>query len=201
MESCSISGDGEDSAAPSPDGGPPLSQGPVVTTLSKKEQLPFPPGSQAHGLTVCDALPPHSCLRCPLLPAAKRLWSGDAMPLHAFLASPPGDLGSSVGMCQNATPSVPSSSAPLRCTTAGMPIVPLVPLARSLGAWLTLPNPSCWLICIIRLGYAIQFARRPPKLSSALETSVAVQDALVLCEEILLSSWQRMQSSRSLQPR
>ncbi len=105
------------------------------------------------------------------------------MPLHASLASPPGDLGSLVGMCQNATPSVPSSSAPLRCTSAGMSIVPLVPLAQSLGEWLTLPNPSCWLICTIRLGYVIQFARQPPKLSGTLETSVAVRDALVLCEE------------------
>ncbi len=133
---------------------------------------------------MCDALPPHSRLRCPLLPAAKRLRLGDAMPLHASLASPPGDRGSSAGMCQNAMPSVPSSSAPLRCTTVGMSIVPLVPLSRSLGAWLTLPSLSCWLICTIRLCYAIQFARRPPKLSGALETSVAVRDALVLCEEI-----------------
>ncbi len=29
----------------------------------KKEQFPFPPGSQVHGTTVCDALLPHSCPR------------------------------------------------------------------------------------------------------------------------------------------
>ncbi len=34
-----------------------------VPTFSKKEQFPFPPGSQVHGTTVCDALPPHS--PCP----------------------------------------------------------------------------------------------------------------------------------------
>ncbi len=39
---------------------PPLVQGPAVPTFSKKEQFPFPPGSQVHGTTVCDALPPHS---------------------------------------------------------------------------------------------------------------------------------------------
>ncbi len=39
---------------------PPLVQGPAVTTFSKKEQFPFPPGSQVHGTIVCDALPPHS---------------------------------------------------------------------------------------------------------------------------------------------
>ncbi len=36
---------------------PPLVQGPAVPTFSKKEQFPFPPGSQVHGTTVCDALP------------------------------------------------------------------------------------------------------------------------------------------------
>ncbi len=35
---------------------PPLVQGPAVPTFSKKEQFPFPPGSQVHGTTVCDAL-------------------------------------------------------------------------------------------------------------------------------------------------
>ncbi len=155
-----------------------------VPTFSKKEQFPFPLGFQIHGLTVCDALPPHFHLRRPLLPTAMRLRLGDVMPLHASLACPPGDLGSSAGMCHDAMPSIPSSSAPLRCTTAGMSIVPLVPLTLSLKAWLALPNPSCWLIRTIRLGYVIRFTRRPPKFSGALETSVAVRDALVLSEEI-----------------
>ncbi len=35
---------------------PPLAQGPAVPTLSKKEQIPFPPSFQPRGLTVCDAL-------------------------------------------------------------------------------------------------------------------------------------------------
>ncbi len=46
---------------------PPLVQGPAVPTFSKKEQFPFPPGSQVHGTTMCDALPPHSRPR-PILP-------------------------------------------------------------------------------------------------------------------------------------
>ncbi len=32
----------------------------LVSTYSKKEQFPFPPGSQVHRMTVCDALLPHS---------------------------------------------------------------------------------------------------------------------------------------------
>ncbi len=77
MGSCLISGDGEDSATPSPEGG----QGEnhsfcSVPTLSKKEQNPFPLSFQAHGRTVCDALPSHSRPR-PILPAAKRVRLGD----------------------------------------------------------------------------------------------------------------------------
>ncbi len=54
----------------------PLAQGPAVPTLPKEEQIPFPPNFQAHGLTVCDALPPHSRPR-PILPAAKKVRLGD----------------------------------------------------------------------------------------------------------------------------
>ncbi len=65
-----------------------------------------------------------------------------------------------------------------------MSIVPLKPLAQRREAWLTLPSLSRWLTCTIRLGYAIQFARRPPKFNGVLETSVAVRNAPVLHEEI-----------------
>ncbi len=41
-----------------------------------------------------------------------------------------------------------------------------------------------WLTRTIRLGYAIQLVRRPPKFNSVLETSVAVRNAPVLCDEI-----------------
>ncbi len=82
---------------------PPLVQGPAVPTFSKKEQIPFPPGSQVHGTTVCDALPPHSRPR-PILPVAKRVRFGDDIPPHAPLASPVRDPGSSVRMPQNAPP-------------------------------------------------------------------------------------------------
>ncbi len=146
-------------------------------------EFPFPPGSQVHGTTVCDALPPHSRPR-PILPVAKRVRFGDDIPLHAPLASPVRDPGSSVRMPQNAPPSVPSTPTPFRCTTTGTSIVPLEPLAQRLEAWLTLPSLSRWLKRTIRLGYAIQFARRPPKFNGILETSVAVRNAPVLREEI-----------------
>ncbi len=83
-----------------------------------------------------------------------------------------------------APPSVPSTPTPFRCTTTGMSILMLEPLAQRLEAWLTLPSLSRWVPCTIRLGYAIQFARRPPKFNAVLETSVAVRNAPVLREEI-----------------
>ncbi len=52
--------------------------------------------------------------------------------------------------------------SPLRCPTAGTSVASLVPLVRSLGAWLALPRPSRWLMRTIRLGYTIQFARVLP---------------------------------------
>ncbi len=87
-------------------------------------------------------------------------------------------------MPQNAPPSVPFTPTPFRCTTTDTSIVPLEPLAQRLEAWLTLPSLSRWLTRTIRLGYAIQFVRRPPKFNSVLETSVAVRNAPVLCDEI-----------------
>ncbi len=73
---------------------------------------------------------------------------------------------------------------PFRCTTTGTLIVPLEPLAQRLEEWFTLPSLSRWLTRTIRLGYAIQFARWPPKFNGVLETSVAVRNAPVLREEI-----------------
>ncbi|KAI2662122.1 ORF V: Enzymatic polyprotein [Labeo rohita] len=62
---------------------------------------------------------------------------------------------------------------PPGCPTAVTSVnVPLIPLATRLGAWLQLPSPSRWLIRTVRLGYAIQFARRPPRYRGVLSTSV-----------------------------
>ncbi len=62
------------------------------THFLKKEQFPFPPGSQVHGTTVCDALLPHSRPR-PILPVAKRVRFGDDISPHVPLASPVWDPG------------------------------------------------------------------------------------------------------------
>ncbi len=58
----------------------------------------------------------------------------------------------------------PGPCVPHRCPTTGTSVTPLVPLARSLGAWLALPSPSRWLLGTIRLGYAIQFGPAYPQV-------------------------------------
>ncbi len=78
----------------------------------------------------------------------------------------------------------PGPCVPHRCPTTGTSVTPLVPLARSLGAWLALPSPSRWLLRAIRLGYAIQFARYSPKFRGIRFTSVKPADAPVLRVEI-----------------
>ncbi len=78
----------------------------------------------------------------------------------------------------------PGPCVPHRCPTTGTSVTPLVPLARSLGDWLAVPSPSRWLLRTIRLGYAIQFARHPPKFRGIRFTSVKAADAPVLRAEI-----------------
>ncbi len=85
---------------------------------------------------------------------------------------------------RDALPFESGPCAPLRCPTAGTSMTPLFPLVRSLGAWLELHRPSCWLLRTIRLGYAIQFAQRPPKFRGIRFTSVLNKDAPVLRAEV-----------------
>ncbi len=83
----------------------------------------------------------------------------------------------------NETPE-PGPCVPPRCPTAGTSVGSLVSLVRFWGAWLALPNPSRWLLRTIRLGYVIQFARRPPKYRGIHFTTVRAADAPILQAEI-----------------
>ncbi len=128
------------------------------------------------------------------VPASSRHTPGCHKPQAGFLCFLPHEEES--GECYTTHPDPPPAitgqavtgpgagpCAPPCCPSAGTSVAPLVPLARSLGAWLALP-PSRWLLRTIRLGYAIQFARRPPKFRGVHFTSVKAVDAPVLCAEI-----------------
>ncbi|XP_048051078.1 uncharacterized protein LOC125271134 [Megalobrama amblycephala] len=81
-------------------------------------------------------------------------------------------------LLRDAMPPIPGPSVPSRCPTKGAPVVPLTLLAWFLGAWLELPNLSRWLIRTIRLGYAIQFAWRPPRFRGVRAMMVG-KDAMI----------------------
>ncbi len=165
---------------------PPLTPGSVVPKTSIKEQFPFPPGPKRARMAVYETSSPHS--RPPLSsPVGSRVRSEDATPSPAS----PAQLWSQVSVTphtqtplRDALPFESGPCAPFRCPTVGTSVTPLVPLVRSLGAWLELPRPSRWLLRTIRLGYVIQFARRPPKFRGIRFTSVLSKDAPVLRAEV-----------------
>ncbi len=157
-----------------------------VPKTSIKEQFPFPPGPKRARMAVYETSSPHS--RPPLSsPVGSRVRSEDATPSPAS----PAQLWSQVSVTphtqtplRDALPFESGPCAPFRCPTVGTSVTPLVPLVRSLGAWLELPRPSRWLLRTIRLGYAIQFARHPPKFRGIRFTSVLSKDAPVLRAEV-----------------
>ncbi len=177
--------------APSPGGGP-GGESCVsfysVPTFSKKEEFPFPPGSQVHGTTVCDALLPHSRPR-PIFASSQDIT------VRGRCTSPRTSGQSHLGSREFGED---ASECTVFCT--------IHPYSLSLhhhryidctvGAACTAsgaPSLSRWLTRTIRLSYAIQFARRPSKFNSVLEMSC--QSGMPLsCMRRLLSSWQRMQS-------
>ncbi len=114
----------------------------------------------------------------------------DDVPPYAPLASLVWDPGSSVRMPQNAPTSVPSTPTPFRCTTIGTSIVPL---SRLQSVW---RRGSCCPACL-----AGSHAQFDSASSTAFSRRRWQSGTPLSCARRLLSSWQRMQSSRSLQPR
>ncbi len=120
------------------------------------------------------------------VPASCRHTPGCHKPQAGFLRFLPHEEGSGECYTSHPDPAVTGQAVtgprlgpcvPPRCPTVGTSVAPLVPLARSLGAWLALPSPSRWLLRTIRLGYAIQFARHPSKFWGIQFTSVKAVDA------------------------
>ena len=161
---------------------PPLALRPVVPKPSLKELFPLPPGPKRPRTTVGDVLPRRS--RSPLpLPVSMQSRLENASPSHALFAAWSQTSARTPPPLRDAMPPMLGLSAPPRCPTVGTPVVPLTPLVRFLGAWLELPRPSRWLIRTLRLGYAIQFARRPPRFRGVRATMVG-KDAPVMRAEV-----------------
>ncbi|XP_073778682.1 uncharacterized protein [Danio rerio] len=125
------------------------------------------PDVTARNLPVSDSMLSSLQIRC-VSPVAHERWE-DGLLSPTPRASPP-ELG--CGVRANISPpafpwdprTFQISTPTPRCPTAGTSaIVAMSPLARALPAWLARASSSRWLIRTTRLGYAIQFAKRPPK--------------------------------------
>ncbi len=164
---------------------PPLASRSVVPKTSTKEQFPLSLGPQRGRGVVNESnlsythpplSPVGSCGRFER--AVNRTTHAPSAGTQVSASHTPTPLRTG-----NETPE-PGPCVPPRCPTAGTSVGSLVPLVRFWGAWLALPNPSRWLLHTIRLGYAIQFARRPPKYRGTHLTTVRAADAPILRAEI-----------------
>ncbi len=169
----------------------PLTSGSTAPTFSIKEQFPSSLGLSRQVLIVSDALLPHTQTRgmnLPLNTVELRDVLLPRTPLNSLWdwEDQVSADSSSLSLLRDATLPGLCHLSSHSCPTAGTSVTaPLIPLVQRLGAWLALPSPSCWLIRMVWLGYAIQFARRPPRFRGVLFTSVPMdKDASVLRAEI-----------------
>ncbi len=82
------------------------------------------------------------------------------------------------------------SNFPLPSLTSALPLCSrplefIQPLATRAEAWQAIPGVSEWVMGIIKRGYSLQFARRPPRFSGVVSTSVHGENARVLRSEVM----------------
>ncbi len=82
------------------------------------------------------------------------------------------------------------SNFPLPSLTSALPpcswpLEFIQPLATRAEAWQAIPRVSDWVMGIIKRGYSLQFARRPPRFSGVVSTSVQGKNARVLRSEVM----------------
>ncbi len=87
-------------------------------------------------------------------------------------------------------PSQKESNFPLPSLTSALPpcsrpLEFIQPLATRAEAWQAIPGVSEWVMGIIKRGYSLQFARRPPRFSGVVSTSVQGENARVLRSEVM----------------
>ncbi|XDV15265.1 hypothetical protein PO909_015389 [Leuciscus waleckii] len=110
-------------------------------------------------MALCDAMPRHS--RTPLSPdpcQSRPPWNA-----HPSLASSVRTRNLTTPPHRDTTPPMSGPVVPPCCPIVGTSVIHMTLLVQFLGAWLQLPNLFHWLARTIRLGYAIQFTRSPPR--------------------------------------
>ncbi len=83
------------------------------------------------------------------------------------------------------------SSFPLPSLTSALPpcsrpLEFIKPLATRAKAWQAIPGVSEWVMGIIKRGYSLQFARRPPRFSGVVSTSVHGENARILRSDVMM---------------
>ncbi len=73
----------------------------------------------------------------------------------------------------------PLSSLTSALPPCSQPLEFIQPLATRAEAWQAIPGVSDWVMGIIKRGYSLQFARRPPRFSGVVSTSVQGENARV----------------------
>ncbi len=77
---------------------------------------------------------------------------------------------------------------------------PFQPLATQAEAWQAIPGVSAWVMTVLRWGYTLQSARRPPRFRGVLATIVSSKDAQVLPRRGNESAGKRSLRNRSSSP-
>ncbi len=82
------------------------------------------------------------------------------------------------------------SNFPLPSLTSALPpcsrpLEFIQPLATRAEAWQAIPGVSEWVMGIMKQGYSLQFARRSPRFSGVVSTSVQGENARVLRSEVM----------------
>ncbi len=80
-----------------------------------------------------------------------------------------------------ALPLITSLGDPL----GGLPLETIQHLATHAEVWQAIPGVSKWVLGIIKRGYTLQFARRPPRFGGEVSTSVQHSNAHVLHAEVM----------------
>ncbi len=80
-----------------------------------------------------------------------------------------------------ALPLITSLGDPL----GGLPLETIQHLATHAEVWQAIPGVSNWVLGIIKRGYTLQFARRPPQFGGEVSTSVQHSNAHVLRAEVM----------------
>ncbi len=166
----------------------PKRQGPGLRSpwIRRLRSPPDQPGRKRRGQSLAIAGPPRKqplmCLLSPrsALGAEKSVFFGSPRAHSSARASD--KIKHMLFQKESKYPLLPTISVLPLCSQSLEPIQPLATRAEACQA---IPGVSEWIMATIRRGYSLQFARRPPRFSGVVTTTVRSEDAQVLRAEVM----------------